>query len=127
MCIVWEILDRRVVMTEKKWTPGEWIGEDGGVVAVPAPDGGGDIVCEAPENWEESMVFWEHNAPLIAAAPELYEALEGLAFGGTERQYREMMNDAPCHNGITDIEGCSRCGRELKAIRALSKARGEGV
>lgn len=36
----------------------------------------GDIICEAPVSWEDSMQFWEANAKLIIAAPDLLEALK---------------------------------------------------
>lgn len=57
---------------------------------------------------------------LAAHVGRLRDALQELAYGGTEQAYRTAMKNAPCHNGITDIDGCARCGREIKAIRALA-------
>jgi len=67
----------------------------------------------------------QYDACLIRAAPELYDALEAIAPPETEEQYRHNMADAPCHNNITTIDGCRRCQRNIAAIRALVKARGE--
>ena len=66
-------------MTERKkrYTPGPWEitdedGFDGPVVGVPADDGGAYEVAETKDQDECTG----HNAHLIAAAPELLNALE---------------------------------------------------
>lgn len=67
-------------MNDCKWTTGPWM-----VVGTSAktwikseitPDDGGDIICEAPDCWGDSMRRWQANARLIAAAPDLYNALD---------------------------------------------------
>lgn len=97
---------------EKKWTPGPW--EVVRHVTRPAVEAinkkrgmraAGDkypLVCTMPDNYSTT----ESNAHLIAAAPELYEALEALLYG---------------------IENCDRIEnyRIENAIDALAKARGE--
>ena len=60
---------------ETKRTPGPWIMETYSVVASNTPVDGGDIICEAPLIFEDSMRRWQANARLIAAAPELLAAL----------------------------------------------------
>lgn len=67
---------------ERKWTPGPWVaGPRYRSIISDNPTGyededsieayGGHLVCES--------VKWDANAHLIAAAPDLYEALEDLA------------------------------------------------
>jgi hypothetical protein len=63
-------------MSETKHTPGEWHLDDEGDI-VTTSDCKGNIVCHSPANFERSMKFWPANARLIAAAPELLEALNG--------------------------------------------------
>ena len=63
---------------ETKHTPGPWIIERDSVVASNTPDDGGDIICEAPERFENSMRRWQANARLIAAAPELLAEVKEL-------------------------------------------------
>jgi len=57
------------------------------------------------------------NARLIAAAPDLLEALRPFA----EAPSRDM-DDFPCHVGITTKEKCGRCSRALAAFAAIAKA-----
>ena len=60
-----------------KHTPGPWkLDDDDAVIGI--TDDGGNIVCLGPEGWEKSMARWEANARLIAAAPELLEALQSI-------------------------------------------------
>ena len=57
------------------FVPGPWTVWDGGVVAREA--GEGNVICLQPENpMKASLENWPANARLIAAAPDLYEALE---------------------------------------------------
>ena len=57
---------------EGKWAPGKWTAEE---QLVSSNTGVGDIVCMAPE-FLASREHWPANARLIAAAPELVEALQ---------------------------------------------------
>lgn len=59
-----------------------------------------------------------------SAAPDMYRALRELE-PLKEKQYREIMRNASCHNGIRSIDECVRCKRHLQAIKALAKADGE--
>ena len=63
-------------MSETEHTPGPWVisKASGNVVAANCPENGGDIVCEAPSWAPDSMYYWESNARLICAAPDLLEA-----------------------------------------------------
>ena len=96
-------------MTERKWTPGEWVvGEysetrGGGYLSVKSSNF--HWVCNVHDYSDGTITA---NAHLIAAAPDLYEALEGL------RKWQD-----PC--GVDpDIDAALRA-----ADAALSKARGE--
>ena len=64
---------------ETKRTPGPWIIETYSVVASNTPVDGGDIICEAPLIFDDSMRRWQANARLIAAAPELLQVAKTLA------------------------------------------------
>lgn len=95
-------------MSEARWTPGPWCADDasgegpwgvfhvetGGEIACPIQDETGDGACR------EATA----NAHLIAAAPDLAEALEDLI-------------------GIGEV---GRNAAEDRARAALAKARGEG-
>lgn len=61
-----------------EFTKGPWSVSGDSVIAE-APGHAGDVVCNAPEpELFVSYSKWEANAPLIAAAPELYDALRRL-------------------------------------------------
>lgn len=60
----------------------------------------------------------EANARLIAAAPDLLEALRHFSEMETSRA-------ALCHLGLTDEEHCVRCGPILRARAAIAKAEGK--
>jgi len=77
-------------MREKKWTPGKWVVDENGNVIVEGSGGGvgyppteGTIasLCDGEYIVNENG---DNDARLIAAAPDLVEALEGLA-----RMHRE--------------------------------------
>lgn len=52
------------------------------ITAIPSPDNGGNIVCEATVTWEGSMVYWPARARRIVMAnnyhERLKEALQGI-------------------------------------------------
>jgi len=100
-------------MNSNKWTPGPWkkqfefdyepiyLVSEGNLIATVAPDN----LQEATEEFGEVNLA---NARLIAAAPELYEALQGILEIGK----RDMSN--PKYDGYFNT-----------AKEALAKARGE--
>ena len=62
----------------------------------------------------------------MATAPDLYKELaEQLAPYYTEAQYRQNMENAPCHNGICSIDECGHCARNIRALQVLAKAQGK--
>lgn len=74
-------------MSETKYTPGPWHADESGAVWRRHPsdlyENGGQVVGDRPlaracAAWDEPLQGYplEANAQLIAAAPELYEALE---------------------------------------------------
>lgn len=58
-------------------TPGPWTATAAGVAA--RLERGANVICEAPIHYSESVKRWEANAALIAAAPDLLEALRWYA------------------------------------------------
>ena len=60
---------------EYKGTRGEWYLDKTAMTVATKHLTDGDIICDAPECFQESMENWEENAKLIAAAPDLLEAL----------------------------------------------------
>lgn len=66
-------------MSESKHTKGPWVMAPQGDAVYAAK--GGDIVCLSPahEGWEDSARRWPANAHLIAAAPDMLEALTLVA------------------------------------------------
>lgn len=55
-------------------TPGPWRWSPAGVMSGAEGSSGANVVCEAPAWHLSSFDNWAHNAPLIAAAPELLSA-----------------------------------------------------
>jgi len=60
---------------EFKGTKGEWFLDSHANTVSTKEEVDGDIICDAPECFSESMENWEANAKLIAAAPDLLNAL----------------------------------------------------
>lgn len=90
-----------------KFTPGPWI-EYNNVVVLDVND---DAVCVKPDDEYKGSKNWQVNARLIAAAPELLEALE------------EIVNVAiECDPRIIDLVGRDRF---QIARAAIAKAKGE--
>ena len=99
-------------MTERKWTPGPWEAMDKGFHPYP-------YVCGPEDDYEygkdRPVVAYlvgmniPHNAHLIAAAPDLYEALE-WCIKSLEFSYTGTASD-------------SEIPQDIRA--ALAKARGE--
>lgn len=61
-----------------KHTPGPWawgLDDVDAIWAVTTPPDGGNIICEPPSAGVASLARWPANARLIAAAPDLLEAL----------------------------------------------------
>lgn len=104
--------------TETKFTPGPWkvwsddevYSDSGGEKLVVVPDSacGRDVYGTDMVSRDES----KRNAHLIAAAPDLYEALEEI-----EEAARQVMEGVMSISSL-DVE-------RRKAIAALAKARGE--
>ena len=97
---------------ETKRTPGPWIIETYSVVASNTPVDGGDIICEAPLIFEDSMRRWQANARLIAAAPELLAACSrafnlikesGFSSGLIEEEFDGTLNQLDA--AIAKVEG----------------------
>lgn len=61
-----------------KWTPGPWKVGPVDDTVVTAADGSVVAEIDGDYNQPETWRIMEANARLIATAPELYEALEGL-------------------------------------------------
>jgi len=100
-------------VSEKKWTPGPWSIRDGGhshkFGVIAAEDMRGQVnshilVCEAGD---------EDDANLIAAAPELYEAIENLLGAIDTPIARRKLGDDFTSQAISE------------ARDALARARGE--
>lgn len=124
-------------MADKKFTPGPWRVENGTTMVWGHcnPDdnstrGMGYPIAEArinpSGNWSTGPYSdeGEANAHLIAAAPDLYEALAGARdyVAGDLQERKEI------YRGYENLGHIDQVERELKAIdAALAKARGEAV
>ena len=94
---------------ETKWTPGPWVARTNGYYWQVDPENKSekdpfqvcDVCSSQPHHPEGGLQ--EANARLIAAAPELYDALEAIIKGDSKIVHRERM----------------------RAVEVLAKARGE--
>lgn len=93
------------MMTERKWTHGPWVWVDGDL-----EDRGGEPV--AYHSCHGGVVVNDANAHLIAAAPDLYEALELM-----RHEYRTALRIS----GVDEMTSKTMA----TANAALAKARGE--
>ncbi len=96
-------------------TPGEWLATDGGTVV----DAGNrlSIICHHNDDGNygnATMGEIRANARLIAAAPDLLKALEGL-LDRSERQAAGMLEEASCEIWYAHRDRCRA---------AIAKARG---
>ena len=62
-------------MSNQDRTPGPWVVKDDGIVAAVTPADCGDIICEAPEGFEDSMRRWRANAEFIVRVVNAHDAL----------------------------------------------------
>jgi hypothetical protein len=69
---------------EAKFTKGKWIIEEKSIISSDLKIYG-NIICDAPVNWEGSMKNWDANAKLIASAPEMFEMLKDVL--DTNKEY----------------------------------------
>ena len=75
-------------MTEAKFTPGPWAYNEGEYIrgSVPAPNSSKNAaVATAVNRTLFGLEQWRDNKALIAAAPEMYKALEANREGGSRR------------------------------------------
>jgi hypothetical protein len=110
-------------MSEKPWTPGPWIPKGPNLTPGATPDWYDAVITEyepEPEkddqicelgDWPEARTEQNANACLIAAAPDLVEALEAL------------LNE-PCSAETCPHDDYQTCPAEM-ARHALTKARGD--
>ena len=110
-------------MAETPWTKGPWAVSDlpGGSLCVDAtvdlPDGGkiGRVICQ----WVYRDTHID-DARLIAAAPMLYEALEG-EMSRLDAEYSDLLADTQEGGGPHDLRL-----KQIDAARAaLARARGD--
>lgn len=118
-------------MADVKHTPGPWVYrpdryDDWGIVRASVTEQGqftGGIICQAYDPQARDSITlarhreagtdpWEANARLIAAAPTLLEALEGIVSGLADQDEEGLIEHAP----------------EMEAARkAIALAKGEKV
>lgn len=104
----------------EKWTPGPWHTKDGVIVAdIPSGEFQTTPVAYARDEWRYAgglaNGMADANARLIAAAPDLYDALMKITTGS--------ITAAASPDVITAIEDLMELIRET-AAPALAKARG---
>ena len=95
---------------ETKFTPGPWVVAFGPIANV-------GIVAPQSSEFIATIVYKECNADLIAAAPDLYAALE--SFINADQPTPDWQNKT--------YDECLALAKSIKpnAIAALAKARGE--
>ena len=97
-------------MKEKKWTPGPWRYSEAHGDIISMANVKPDVICDAKEG-RYNVLPSKHNAHLIAAAPDLVEALASLQAWVTDGGFEDT------HEGVAEI-----CGQ---ARAALAKSYGE--
>jgi hypothetical protein len=78
-------------MTDTKHTPGPWTEDPEGLVAVSIEGGDGSVVCDVHGAANDARC--EANARLIAAAPEMFEAMgevQSLLYSADNAETLEM-------------------------------------
>lgn len=113
-------------MSDTKWTPSPWVVRHGRTPHVKEIVGPKQEAICATHHWLDSDPVEESraNANLIAAAPELYEALDGFSklmalWMPSEDEYDEDS----IHCGEYEALGSAA----QKMSQALAKARGEAL
>ncbi len=97
-----------------EYTPGPWDVEEGYLTAA-----GGRFTLGYLYKWEkDAPKEAAANARLIAAAPDLLDALIAIA------PPMPPFN-APCHNNLVSQIDCAHCRRIADAHAAIAKATGE--
>lgn len=104
-------------MSDTKWTPGPWtwdvaLDHNWDVQVWSSPN---RRVCFVAHDGEDGNPTGKANARLIAAAPDLYEALSTFV-----EEYVSMIASGDCGNWNPEDEGFVKSARA-----ALAKARGE--
>lgn len=96
-------------------TPGPWVAQE--FLVSGSPTCSANVVCEFPQGCAvKSRVFWEANARLIAAAPDLLDALQNLVADILD--YERINNLAPS-------PGKDDCWQSVTRARAaIAKATG---
>ena len=102
---------------ETRWTPGPWLVESGGFVGGPVGFG---TVCQFWNKFEEDFTNCEANAHLIAAAPDLYEALVFV-----KEFFNRLENGTPDDDMLREMRRKYHAPVHAKIDAALARARGE--
>lgn len=105
-------------------TPGPWKPSFSGKICIGVQSGGfyGTMICntilpEKDEDYEKEKVVIEANAALIAAAPDMLEALQS-----TLNAMRDLIRQLPNDESLADfrLDYCEIA--EQKAIEAIKKS-----
>lgn len=113
---------------DAKHTPGPWEFDNEWVFSTNPEAGKGDLVCLSPaqDGWEASQKRWADNAPLLAAAPDLLDALIELCSCPSSIDEATIpaagIETAP--EQVVAVVSVS-VARLRKARAAIAKARGE--